>query len=715
MADKDIVKVGDIVRVKVKKPVTGKFAKELESQGYKKPNRLGQTATVSGISQTNKAGDTIWTTANDGKVLIKYIEFQHPDGYTLPNQPPGKPPVLDDGDWELVSSDENTKTESDEKGERAREEDGTYKPDDPSTPNENEAWENGDQKTSNDEADDSDNKNEPQEEQTPQGDDGDSSKSSKAKGATSTEIASGVQPFETSTGSVQFNVQSAGWTPLVNTREVDVKKLEDALGSKTLIVNDSKSAFKVRLLFSGQTNGLGRAEISTQSDYDKAFKDPSNMIVREFEIGQKLKKSDIVGTGTKATPIGANHSTTDASGSLVNEMLPATCQVTTLKITFADDGSVEEVGIDLLNQAGGASDTYYPTYKVQTSSFSSSESSSGGGFGGGGFGGGGFGGGGFGSGGTSSSSGDLKITPSNNIDNKFYDPVNINNPAERAVIGIVVDIDNALLRDYWKPLTVDWDKAPSIKTNVVDGKNIGGVVKIQMECESGNTTDLIPGRWVDYTADSPKSSWSKYPRSVALIMPLADDTQMKIMSDTNEKMGAINEIKYHKIGNVVGLVQLVSEFERTVLDEKGNAILEDPSDPFSLPKKENVRLVRTLEKGNEVSFDVATRKGVGTSGTQELKGIITLITVDEKSENNSVWDARKGQRFSFLSLGQQTITYLRHKSANDNVDRYYIIVSNKPNEPNTGQVIVIDKSQPDVDDAESFEQTDVVTPSEGGE
>jgi hypothetical protein len=634
----------------------------------------------------------------------------------LPNQPPGKPPVLNDGEWELVSSnDDETKTESNEKGERAREEDGTYKPDDPTTLNENEAWENGEQQSSKDEDGGADNKKEPEEEKTPQGDVGISSSGSNAKEVTSTEIASGVQPFDTSTGSVNFNVQSAGWTPLVNTREVDVKKMEEALGSKTLIVNDSKSAFKVRLLFSGQTNGLGRAEISTESDYDRAFKDASNMIVREFEIGQKLKKSDIVGTGTKATPIGANHSTTDASGSLVNEMLPATSQVTTLKITFADDGSIEEVGIDLLNQAGGASETYYPTYKIQSSSFSSSESSSGGGFGGGGFGSGGFGSGGFGSGGSSSSSGDLKITPSNSVDNKFYDSVNVNNPAERAVIGIVVDIDNALLRDYWKPLTVDWDKAPSIKTNVVDGKNIGGVVKIQMECESGNTTDLIPGRWVDYTADSPKSSWSKYPRSVALIMPLADDTQMKIMSDKNEKMGAINEIKYHKIGNVVGLVQLVSEFERTVLDDEGNAIYEDPSDPFSNPKKEMVRLVRTIEKGDEVSFDVATRKGVGTSGTQELKGIITLITVDDKSENDSVWGARKGQRFSFLSLGQQTITYLRHKSANDNVDRYYIIVSNKPNEPNTGQVIVIDKSQPDVDDAESFEQTDVVTSSEGGE
>ena len=139
MADKDTVKVGDIVRVKVEKPVTGKFAKELESQGYKKPNRKGQTAVVSALEQTSKAGDVIWTTKKDGKILIKYQEFKHPDGYTLPNQPPGKPPVLNDGDWEIVS----TSSETSEEPERAREDDGTYKPDDPATEDENEAWVGG--------------------------------------------------------------------------------------------------------------------------------------------------------------------------------------------------------------------------------------------------------------------------------------------------------------------------------------------------------------------------------------------------------------------------------------------------------------------------------------------------------------------------------------------------------------------------------------------
>ena len=498
-------------------------------------------------------------------------------------------------------------------------------------------------------------------------------------------------------------MQNAGWTPLVNSREIDVEKIEEAFGSPTMIINDPKSAFKVRLLFSGQTNGLGDAEIDTQAKYDSAFSDVDNMIVREYELGQKLKNSDIVGSGNKTSPVGTNLNITNAGGELVNELMPATSQVTTMKITFNKNGSIKEVSVDLLNQAGGDQTTYHPVFKTQKTTFTVKEQSGGGGFGGGGFGGGG------------SSSADMTIKPANTADNKFYDPVNVNNPAERVVIGIEIDADNALFRDYWKPLVVDWNKAPSIKANMVDGKNIGGVVKIQMECASGDTTDLIPGRWVDYNTDSPKSSWSKYPRSVALIMPMADDTTMKIMSDDGEQMGSINEVKYHMVGSVVGLIQLVSEFERPVIDDNGDVVLEDPSDPFSNPKQEKVKLVRTLEKGSSVEFDVATRKGVGTSGTQTLKGDITLFTINKDANNQNVWDARKGQRFSFLSLGRQTITYLRHKSADDNVDRYYIIVANKPNEPNTGQVIVIDKSQPDVEDPESIEMTETVEVTEGGE
>ena len=124
-------------------------------------------------------------------------------------------------------------------------------------------------------------------------------------------------------------------------------------------------------------------------------------------------------------------------------------------------------------------------------------------------------------------------------------------------------------------------------------------------------------------------------------------------------------------------------------------------------------LYRTLEKGQEVEFQVETRKGVGLQRTQTLKGEITLFTAYPKEDCSVAWDARKGQRFSFLSMGQQTITYLRHKSADDNIDRFYIIVANKPNEPHTGQVIVVDKSQPEAEEPASIEET--IVPQEEGE
>ena len=236
---------------------------------------------------------------------------------------------------------------------------------------------------------------------------------------------------------------------------------------------------------------------------------------------------------------------------------------------------------------------------------------------------------------------------------------------------------------------------------------------MQMSCQSGDTTNLIPGRWEDYTDESPKSSWSKYPRNVVVILPHADDTKMSIMSDSGEKMGPINEVKYHKIGEAIQSIQLISSFERDKTDEDGNVVLTDPDDPFSQSEKEKVTLKRVIEKGQEVSFDVATRAGVGIAGTETLAGEITLFSVYPDKDCSEEWEKWQGQRLAFLSLGQQTLTYIRHKSPSDNIDRYYIIVANKPGEPHTGQVIVVDKSAPNAEEPASEEgDEEVYVPEE---
>ena len=54
MADKDDVKVGDIIEVVVAKPIQGKMGKEYEAKGWDQPNRMGQRAKVSGLKQVSK-------------------------------------------------------------------------------------------------------------------------------------------------------------------------------------------------------------------------------------------------------------------------------------------------------------------------------------------------------------------------------------------------------------------------------------------------------------------------------------------------------------------------------------------------------------------------------------------------------------------------------------------------------------------------------------
>ena len=69
MADKDEVKIGDIVEVIVEKKVTGKLGESLEQQGHSNPNRLGQKATVSGVQQISK---------KDGKSLSSFKNIRIP-------------------------------------------------------------------------------------------------------------------------------------------------------------------------------------------------------------------------------------------------------------------------------------------------------------------------------------------------------------------------------------------------------------------------------------------------------------------------------------------------------------------------------------------------------------------------------------------------------------------------------------------------------------
>ena len=696
MTDQDEVKVGDIVEVIISKPLTGKSADALKAQGYAKPNRLGQRAKVSALQQTNKAGEVIWTTKKDGNILIKYMAYDHPDGYSLPDQPPGKPPSLNQGQWKIV------KTALVPPGaERARNEGGEYEPDDPTTDDKNEAYKPSSTETKlKDEV-------AVKEElviDPPQGNDG-SKKKSKSVKETAVEIKSGDEVFisevfdsdvPNSMDTVRnvFNVQKAGWTPIVNTRSIDVKKLKEQEGSFTKIITEA--GFKIRVLFSPATNDVGFNDIDTQEKYDTMLTNNNNMILREYQIGANLANSDISGTGNKSESIGMNISSINGAGESVNGKYPATAQVVSIKLNFNEIGQVESFMVDLIDRAGGGNEDYHPTHTYQSPTYVAAASSGSVGFGA-----------------IEDSQGTLDFEPTMTEFNRFYNNENKSMPLNRYVVGIHADLDNSVLRDLWLPMDVNWSGQKKIEANVVDGKNIGGYIKLQLSCQEGDTTDLIPGRWEDFTTDSPRQQWNNYPRSAVIILPHADDTHMSILSDDGERMGAIQEVKYAEVGGAIAQIQLISNFERDKTDENGMVVLplspdDDDYDPFAEPLKETVKLVRTIEKGQEVSFDVETRKGVGLQGKQTLKGEVTLFTAYPTADCYLAWEKRKGQRFSFLSLGQQTLTYIRHTSSNDKIDRYYIIVSNKPGEPHTGQVIVVDKSQPDAEDPASTESEDVI-------
>ena len=79
---------------------------------------------------------------------------------------------------------------------------------------------------------------------------------------------------------------------------------------------------------------------------------------------------------------------------------------------------------------------------------------------------------------------------------------------------------------------------------------------------------------------------------------------------------------------------------------------------------------------------------IGKQGYAPLEGEIESIKVYPKGDCEEEWAKWKGQRESFLTYGEQTLTWLKH-SENDE-ESLYIIVANDKN-PNTGQLIVLTK------------------------
>jgi len=72
-----------------------------------------------------------------------------------------------------------------------------------------------------------------------------------------------------------------------------------------------------------------------------------------------------------------------------------------------------------------------------------------------------------------------------------------------------------------------------------------------------------------------------------------------------------------------------------------------------------------------------------------LKGEIESIKVYPDGDCWAEWEKWRGQRESFLTYGEQTISWLRWRNEKDE-NSLYIIVAND-NDPNTGQVIVLTK------------------------
>ena len=680
MADKDEVNVGDIIEVIVSKPIQGKIGEAYKTQGWAKPNRMGQRAVVSGIKQVSKkTGKINWTTKQDGKVLIKYQDFTHADGFDVPGQTQGKPPVLAEGEWKIIERAEVPKG-----ADRARNDDGEYVGDDINTDDKNEAFVGGfggigdspsvidTPPLGDDDVDEDLEKPLPDTSDTPPmtgfgviggfGSIGGSSTPSNTN--VSSTPAPVAKPKKTKTDTPLFDITKAGWLPFENTMQLDMEKIKEEQGGYTLTIA-GQTGFKIRVLFSPVLNGFNEQLIDSESKFNAMLTDSANMIMREYTIGENLTKCEIRGSGSKSLKgISQNYS---KEGN--NEKYPQSPTVQSFNLKWDAKGKLNKVTVTLVT----SDDTMQITHKAQKAKWEVSDSSSTSmGFGT------------VGGIGSSVGSGSAKYTPELDNSNNFY---NADAPAavlQRYDMNLEYDSDNTFFKQLWQPMVVDWDKAPSLPIKMSGGKNIGGYIKISMKCDKvEDVTDRIPGVWVGYNTDSSKREWSKAPRRVTLIMPKADDSNMYWMDDEGNKMSSIDEIKYHEIKGKIHSVRLSAQVERVLLDETGNAITD--SETFEI-KKETITQLKIIEKSRTETFEVKNR--IGKQGYSPLEGEIESIKVYSDGDCSSEWSKWLGQRESLLTFGEQTLTWLKWRDGDE--ESLYIIVGNDKS-PNTGQLIVLTK------------------------
>ena len=67
-----------------------------------------------------------------------------------------------------------------------------------------------------------------------------------------------------------------------------MEKLKEAQGSTTVVINEQ--GFKIRVLFSPQTNAFDDTEIDSEAKYKAMLKNKAGMIVREYEVIQHFSK-----------------------------------------------------------------------------------------------------------------------------------------------------------------------------------------------------------------------------------------------------------------------------------------------------------------------------------------------------------------------------------------------------------------------------------------
>ena len=673
MADKDNVKVGDTIEVVVSKPIQGKIGEAYKTKGWAKPNRMGQRATVSGVQQVSKkTGKVNWTTPEDGKILIKYIDYTHADGFDVPGQTQGKPPVLGEGEWKIVGTSSAATS-----GVRTHEEDGKFKPDDPSTEDVNEAYVGGfggvgDSTPSLDSGDAS---SDASSDDTSIGGfggiggfgsiGGDSTKSSVSDTASDGSEAKPSKPKKKTTSAPIFDVSNAGWLPFDHTMKLDMEQIKKDNGGYNMTIS-GQTGFKIRVLFSPTLNAMGDNLIANNEQFDDMKLDSAKMVMREYVIGDNLTKCEIRGSGTsKLHPISQNYNPESKD----NEEYPQSPTVISFNLKWSKQGILKEVMVTLV----GATDTMQITHKLQTAKWEGGGSS-----------------------GTATgwgnisgmslvgdSSGSAEYSPALNKDNYFYDKENTLSVIERYAMELDYDSDNSFFKEEWLPMVVDWDKAPILPIKMDGSKNIGGYIKISMKCDKvEDVTDRIPGVWMNYTKETNKRDWNKTPRRVTLIMPKADDSNMFWIDDKGNKMSTIDEIRSHTVNGKIHSVRLTATIQRAIKDEDGNAVLDDNYKA----ETETVIQHKIIEKGRTQLFEVKNR--IGKQGYAPLEGEIESIKVYPKGDCEEEWAKWKGQRESFLTYGEQTLTWLKH-SENDE-ESLYIIVANDKN-PNTGQLIVLTK------------------------